>query len=329
MLALVTGAGGFLGQALVRALVGRGDRVRALVRRPEPDLHRLPAVGQHLPAVETLLGDATDPAALARAVRGVEVVFHLAGVRRAAERDEFFRINVGSTRLLLDACLSGAPGLRRFVLAGSRAASPPSATGCREEEPARPAEAYGESKAEAERVAMQYLDRLPVTVARPPRIMGPGDRENLLFFTLARRGWALRFGRDAPLSWIDVDDCAAGLLPLGDHPEAVGQAFFLASDERTSVEGLFLAAAAALGVTPRRVRVPGPVLSAAAALADAVTRLTGRTLPLDRKLARQLLAPGWVCDTQKARARLGFEAATPLAESIRRAAAWYRARGLV
>jgi nucleoside-diphosphate-sugar epimerase len=319
MLALVTGAGGFLGQALVRALSARRGRVRALVRRPEPALE--------LPGVETISGDVTDPACLARAVEGVQVVFHLAGVRRATERDEFFRLNVGSTRLLLDACVERAPGLRRFVLAGSRAASPPSMTGCREEEPPRPAEAYGESKAEAERVAFQYLDRLPVTVARPPRIMGPGDRENLLFFKIARRGWALRFGADAPLSWIDVDDCARGLLLLAERPEAVGQPFFLASDERTSVEGLFLAAAAALGVAPRRLAIPGPVLSAAAAAADLATRATGRRLPLNAKLARQLLAPGWVCDTAKARSRLGFEAPTSLAASIGRAADWYRAAG--
>ncbi len=319
MLALVTGAGGFLGQALVRALAARGDRVRALVRRPEPALS--------LPGVEVALGDATDPGALARAVAGADVVFHLAGVRRATERDEFFRVNVGSTRLLLDACVAHAPGLRRFVLAGSRAASPPSATGCTEDAPPRPSEAYGESKAEAERVAFQYAERLPIAVARPPRIMGPGDRENLLFFQLAQRGWALRFGADAPLSWIDVDDCARGLLLLAERPEAVGQAFFLASAERTSVEGLFLAAAAALGVTPRRVSVPAPALRAAAALADAVTRATGRKLPLNRKLARQLLAEGWVCDGAKARRLLGFEPATTLADSIGRAAAWYRAQG--
>lgn len=319
MHALVTGAGGFLGQALVRALSARRARVRALVRRPEPALA--------LPGVELILGDATDPAVLAGAARGVDVVFHLAGVRRAAERDEFFRVNVGSTRLLLEACLAQSPGLRRFVLAGSRAASPPSATGCREEEPLRPSEAYGESKAEAERVAWQYRDQLPVSVARPPRIMGPGDRENLLFFTLAAKGWALRFGEDPPLSWIDVDDAARGLLVLAERPAAVGQAYFLASQERTTVEGLFLAAAAALGVTPRRVRVPGPLLSAAAAAADLVTRATGRKLPLNRKLARQLLAPGWACDPSKARDQLGFTAATPLADSIGRAAAWYRAQG--
>jgi nucleoside-diphosphate-sugar epimerase len=305
----------------VRALSARRARVRALLRRPEPALD--------LPGVTQVVGDALDPALLTAAVDGVDVAFHLAGVRRAAEADEFFRVNVGSTRLLLEACQERAPGLRRFVLAGSRAASPPSATGCREDEPLRPSEAYGESKAEAERVALHARDRLPVTVARPPRIMGPGDRENLLFFTIARRGWALSFGGDRPLSWIDVDDCARGLLLLAERPEAVGQAFFLASDERTSVQGLMLAAAAALGVTPRRVDVPAPLLSGAAALADAATRLTGRKLPLNRKLARQLLAEGWVCDGGKAHHRLGFTAPTTLAESIGRAAAWYRARGLV
>jgi nucleoside-diphosphate-sugar epimerase len=319
MRALVTGAAGFLGQALVRALATRGDTVQALVRRADPELLR--------PGVEVLLGDATDPGALDAAVRDVDVVFHLAGLRRATERDAFWRVNVGATRLLLDACAARNPNLRRFVLAGSRAASAPSATGCREEEPLRPAEWYGESKAEAERVAFLYLDRLPITVARPPRIMGPGDRENLLFFKVARSGWALDFGGQRPLSWIDVDDCARGLLLLADRPEAVGEAFFLASDERTTVQGLMLAAATAQGLTPRRADVPGPMLSGAAALADLVSRVTGRALPLNRKLAKQLLAPGWVCDTVKARERLGFTASTPLAESMALAARWYLERG--
>ncbi len=319
MKALVTGADGFLGLALVRALTVRGDSVRALVRRPAPELEG--------PGVEVQLGDATDPKALRAAVQGVDLVFHLAGIRRAAERDGFWRINVGSTRLLLDACAAETPRLKRFVLAGSRAAAAPSATGRREEEPLQPTEWYGESKAEAERVTFLYRDRLPVTVARPPRIMGPGDRENLLFFRLAKAGWALGFDGPRPLSWIDVDDCAQGLLLLADRPEAVGEPFFLASEERSSVQGLMVAAAEALGVPVRRVDLPGPLLSGAAALADLVTRLTGKKLPLNRKLARQVLAPGWVCDTVKARERLGFTAPTPLSDSMSRAARWYLERG--
>jgi nucleoside-diphosphate-sugar epimerase len=318
MRALVTGAGGFLGAALVRALAARGDEVRALVRRaPES-----PAP----PGVEVRLGDATDPAALREAVRGRDVVFHLAGVRRAADPSEFARVNAGSTRALLDACLEAAPGLSRFVLAGSMAAAGPSRTPRREEEPLSPVEPYGRSKAEAERIALSCADRLPVAVARPPRIMGPGDRENLLFFRLARAGLVLSFG-DRPLSWIDVDDCARGFLALAERREAVGEAFFLASPETTSAAGIMAQAARALGIRPRRLRVPGPLLRAVAAAADAASRATGRSLPLGRKLAAQVLAPGWVCDPAKARERLGFEAHEPLAASVARAARWYVERG--
>jgi len=318
--ALVTGAGGFLGVALVRTLAARGEAVRALVRRPSPALA--------LPGVEIAMGDATDPAVLREAVRGRDVVFHLAGVRRAAGPEEFLRVNAGSTRALLEACAAGAPDLARFVLAGSIAAAGPSRTPRREDGPLAPIEPYGASKAEAERITLSFSRTLPVTIARPPRIMGPGDRENLLFFRLARARLALDLG-DRPLSWIDVDDCARGLLLLAERPEARGEVFFLASAERTSAQGLIREAARALGVRPWPVRVPDGAVRALAAVADAAGRAIGRSLPFGTKLAAQVLAPGWLCDPSKARERLGFEARTPLAESIERAARWYVAQGWI
>jgi nucleoside-diphosphate-sugar epimerase len=318
--ALVTGAGGFLGTALVRLLAARGDRVRALVRRPSEALAALGA--------EVMVGDATDPGALRAAVAGQDVVFHLAGVRRAADPAEFLRVNAGATRAALEACLAAAPRLSRFVLAGSRAAVAPSAEPIGEAAPFAPVEPYGASKAEAERITLAHADRLPVAVARPPRIMGPGDRENLLFFRIARRGLVLAFGGPPrPLSWIDVDDCARGFLLLADRPEARGEAFFLASEERTTAEQLMAEAAQALGVRGRRVVIPAAALRGAARAADAISHLTGHKLPLNGKLAAQLLAPGWVCDPAKARTRLGFAPATPLADSIGRAARWYREAG--
>jgi len=167
-----------------------------------------------------------------------------------------------------------------------------------------------------------------VAVARPPRIMGAGDRENLLFFRIAARGLVLRFlGPERPLSWIDVDDCARGFALLGEHPAAAGQAFFLASHERTTIEALQRDVARALGVAPRALPVPPALLSALAAGADLVTRATGVKLPLNRKLARQVLAPGWTCRTEKAERLLGFSAPTPLAVSLERAARSYRDLG--
>ncbi len=82
-------------------------------------------------------------------------------------------------------------------------------------------------------------------------------------------------------------------------------------------------AARSLGVRARRVPLPAPLLRAAAAAADVASAVTRTRLPLSRKLVAQVLAPGWVCDPSKARARLGFEARTPLSESVARAARWY------
>ncbi|HET9595659.1 MAG TPA: NAD-dependent epimerase/dehydratase family protein [Anaeromyxobacteraceae bacterium] len=319
--ALVTGAAGFLGRALVRELVARGHTVRALVREGT-DASGLDG------RTELVRGDATDPGAVRRAVEGRDLVFHLAGVRRGADRASFFRVNADATRLLLDACLAAGAARARFVLAGSLAAAGPSRDGRSEEEPLEPAEWYGESKAEAERIALSFSGRLPVAVARPPRIMGPGDRENLLFFRIAARGVVLRFlGPERPLSWIDVDDCARGFALLGEHPAAAGQAFFLASRDRTTVEDLQRDIARALAVRVRTVPVPGALLTALAAGADAVTRATGVKLPLNRKLARQVLAPGWTCRTEKAERLLGFAAPTRLTASIERAARSYRELG--
>jgi len=322
VLALVTGAGGFVGQALVRRLAARGDRVRALVRRP--------AEGLAAPGVEVVAGDATDPAALAAAVEGCDVLFHLAGVRRATEAEEFLRVNAGSTRAALEACLASAPRLRRFVLAGSAAAGGPSREPRREDEPLAPIEPYGASKAEAERIALSFADRLPVTVLRPPRIMGPGDRENLFFFRIARAGLAVRFpGPPRPLSWIDVDDCARAFLVAAERPEAVGEVFHVAHPDPTDATSIMEGVGRALGVKTRRVTIPAAVLRGAAALSALLTRLGGPRLPLNPKLAAQLLAAGWRCDPSKARNRLGFEAATPLAASLAGAVGWYRERGLL
>ncbi len=317
MKALVTGAGGFLGTWLVRLLLERGHAVRAMVRRP---LGAAAGLG-----LEEARGDVTDREALSRAVEGCDWVFHLAGVRRAIDRQGFFAVNAEATRSLLEACLAASPRPSRFVLAGSLAAAGPSREGKREEDGFDPREWYGESKAEAERITLSCRGELAVSVARPCRITGAGDRENLLFFRLAKRGWVVGVtGEPRPLSFIDVEDCARGFLLLAERPEAVGESFFLAHPERTDLEGLQREAVRALGVHARTVRLPPWALRAAAGAADVVSRSTGRRLPLNRKLAEQILASGWTCDPGKARRILGFEAKVSLAESMVRAARWYR-----
>jgi nucleoside-diphosphate-sugar epimerase len=323
MNALITGANGFLGTWLAKALVARGDTVACLLR-PSSDASGL--AGLSYTRVE---GDVTDAASLDRAVAGQDVVFHLAGIRRAAARDEFMRVNAEGTRTVCEALLR-AGGKARLVLCGSLAASGPSSAGHPhvEEDPFHPAEWYGESKGEAERIALSYADRLPVTVVRPPRIVGPGDHENLTFFKLIKRGIRLEIGGGPrPLTLVDVEDVVEMLLLLADRPEALGQAFFVGGPQDFTLEQLQDIGARELGVHPRTIRLAPWMLKSLAAAADVITQTTGRKLPLNRKLARQLLAPAWTCSGAKAERLLGFRPRRDLEDSIRRSARWYREHG--
>ena len=131
------------------------------------------------------------------------------------------------------------------------------------------------------------------------------------------------------MSMVDVADVVRALLLLARHEQALGEAFFVAARGAMTLAELQQAAARALGVTLRPLRVPPSLLWTLATMADGVTTLTGRRLPLNRKLARQLTAPSWECSTEKIASRLGFEPAVSLEESVMASARWYREAGLV
>lgn len=315
---LITGANGFLGAWLAKALVARGDDVRALVR-PSSDASSLDETG-----ATVVRGDVTDPPSLAPALEGVHTVFHLAGIRRAATRDEFMHVNAEGTRLTCEAMVKA--GSKRMVLVGSLAATGPSLGGVPrvEDDSFNPQEWYGESKMEAERIAFSYGDRLEVTCCRPSRIVGPGDHENLTFFKLVKKGLILRIGgAERKLSFVDVEDVVDQLLLQADKPEAIGQAFFAASDEQRSVEELMVMVRDSLQCKASVMVVPELLLQFLGNAADVVTNTTGRKLPLNRKLARQLLAPGWTCSIEKARRLLGYAPKRTIRDSIQRSAESY------
>ena len=328
--ALITGAGGFLALHLARALVARGVEVRGLARR-DTDLEAVRALG-----AVPFRGDVTDRTTLRAPMDGVNLVFHLAGIRRATKRDEFFSVNAEGTRAVAEefAAASGTPQrTKRFVLAGSLAAAGPSPSGSelREDAPFNPSEWYGASKAEAERIAFSFRDRFEVTVCRPSRILGAGDRENLPFARIAARGLVFAIGgRPRPIAFVDVDDVVQQFILQSEHPAASGESFFCSSGEAMTVEELMRVFARALGYErSRRILLPPLLLHGVASVADFLAALGIAKAPLNRKLAKQLTAPGWNCSIDKARQRLGFSPSVPLRTSVERSVAGYVAEGLL
>lgn len=169
----VTGAAGFLGRATVRALAAAGHEVRAGVRRDGP-----PVDG----AAETVTVDVTDPAAVARAVAGVDAVVHLAALVRVRESfeqpEEYDRVNAGGTRTVLEA--AERAGVRSVVLASTAAVHGVVADrAVREDDPPDPASPYARSKLAGDEAAAEVAarGRLGAVSLRTMNVAGPGDTD--------------------------------------------------------------------------------------------------------------------------------------------------------
>ena len=191
----LTGATGFVGGHLLRRLIEAGHEVRALTRRPrEPEAR-----------VEWVAGDLADHGALARLVEHCGAVIHVAGVLNAPDRAGYEAGNVAGTAATIEAATTA--GVHRFVHVSSLAAREPNLS------------LYGESKARSE--ALVTASPLPFALVRPPAVYGPGDRETLDLFRMAKRGVVLMppAGR---LSLIHVDDLSRLLVTLTDPAISTG-----------------------------------------------------------------------------------------------------------
>ena len=327
MKTLLTGGTGFVGSHLAAALVKQGDAVFCLARRPEQ--------AAFIASLGALLspGSLDDPDSLKAAVRGMDRVYHLAGLTAAGSEREFLDVNEGGTGRLVDAVRAAAPRLERFVHVSSLAAVGPTGRGERSDEgtPCRPVTAYGRSKLAGERVVRQAAG-LPWTIVRPPAVYGPRDREFLRLFRLARWGFAPVFGLGhQELSLVYVTDLVEGIARAGGEPVALGQTYHLAHPEVVRSRDLAreIGRAARGGRLPLIVPVPGalaaPIVHAIGRAAAAAGR---RTVVSDDKMA-EFLAPAWGTSVEKAARELGWRPPHDLVRGVAETAAWYRAEGLL
>jgi len=322
---LVTGATGFVGSHLAAALVERGDEVHALARRPEQAAF-LASLGARVAP-----GALEDAASLAAALRGVEVVYHVAGLTAAASEREFLEVNEGGTRRLVEAARAAVPPPRRLVVVSSIAAVGPTDRGrlLDETTPCRPVTAYGRSKLAGEAVVRAAAD-IPWTIVRPPVVYGPRDRELLRLFRITSHGLAPVFGLGRQeLSLVFVADLAAGLVRAASEPAAAGQTYHLAHPEVVTARAL----ARAVGRAARRGRAP-LVVPVPVGLARPIVRLIGRaaaaagrrTVVSPDKMA-EFLAPSFATSVVKAERELGWRPPTALVPGAAVTAEWYRREG--
>jgi dihydroflavonol-4-reductase len=320
MRALVTGATGFVGAAVARALVREGWQVRALAR-PGSDRRNI----QALP-VEVSEGDLADTLSLQRALSGCEALFHVAADYRLGAPDprELYQTNVEGTRNILEA--SRQAGVRRVVYTSSVATVGIPADGSpgNEDTPVAVADMIGHykrSKFLAEQLVRETaLSGLPVVIVNPSTPIGPGDVKPTPTGQMVLDVPAYV---DTGLNIVHVDDVAAGHL-LAFHRGRPGERYILGGQDMTLREILF-EIAQLVGRKPPRIRLPTAVVFPIAYAAEALARVTGRpgriTLEGVRMARKRMFF-----SSDKATRELGYQWRPP-AEALRDAIAWLREQG--
>jgi dihydroflavonol-4-reductase len=321
----VTGASGFIGWHVVRALARAGRPVRVLVR-PASDVGHLRDLG-----VEIFVGDVLQLDSLLEPSRGVSAVVHLAGVLQAGSEEAHRRVHVDGTMNLLDALARQGGALRRFVFVSSLAAAGP--TRAREplDETAvpRPVGAYGRTKLEAEAAVLERKDRLPITIFRPPLVYGPRDRSLLPYFRAVRAGlMVLPGGGEQLMSLIHAADLAAAIVRAIDRDHPSGLIFNVADGPARRLRDLAEAIRLAQGTPAFPLTVSRSTLGTTRKLGRFLLRwfpaMPGWIHPDSMDL---LLAPGWNCADALLRRTLDWSPAVTLVEGLAGTVQWYRDAG--
>ncbi len=289
--------------------------------------------------VSTVEGDVTNPEGLTRAVAGQEIIYHLAGCVKSLDAAAMIRVNRdGSANLARAAAAQPSPPV--LVVLSSLAAAGPSLVDRPrvESDPPAPVSIYGRSKREGELEVQRHADRVPVSVIRPPIVLGEADRTGMpLFESVAR--WnvhAVPGLRPNRFSLIHAADLAAAMIlvaqrgkrlaPSTADPEKASQGFyFVAAEEHPTYAelGRLIARASGRARVPV-VRLPLAMMWAVSTAMEWASQLRGTPSILNCDKLREIRAGSWTCSPQKAIDELGFRVAAPLIDRLRQTVDWYR-----
>ena len=299
MILAVTGGTGFVGRRLINLAIERGHKVRALARRPQDTLE----------GVEWIEGSLEDRDALERLVTESDAVIHAAGIINAPDAAAFEAGNVTGTLAMLAAAT--AAGIRRFIHVSSLAAREPKLS------------QYGASKARSEDLVEG--SGLDWVIVRPPAVYGPGDKETLELFRMAKAGVIL-LPPNGRLSLIHVDDLARLLVVLSESQ--VPEKAIIEPDDGRPGGWTHREFASALGRAVGRRAValatPRPLLRLGAVV-DRLVRGDKAKLTPDR--AAYFSHPDWVISSSSAPPKDVWRPEISTEQGLASTAQWYRAEG--
>lgn len=303
----LTGATGFVGGHTLHALCDAGYTVKALTRRPQPDMQ----------GVEWIDGSLTDGKSLARLVEGADVLVHLAGLTKAITRDDFFDVNVAGSKTLFQAAQTAK--VAHVVHVSSLAAREPRLSH------------YGASKAGTELLLTARKWSFTWSMIRPPAIYGPGDTEILKLFKATKYGVLPAPGSRANrFSMIHVADLARALVAACDGSNK--QAVLEIDDGQPGGYAIKDVAASLPGgdtKNTRTVPVPFALLGLVGGVNDLLARMLSKPFMLTLSTARYLCHPDWTVKEARRFKHKGWLPQFDLKAGLKDTLDWYRKNDLL
>ena len=332
MILLIAGAPGWLSDALLESLEREPmpgvSRVRCMFHPASlggADEYRRRFARLEL---EVVPGDLGDIASLEVAVAGAGAVVHGAAIMHPRWTRDYFQINTLGTRRFAEAAVHA--GVKRFVFVSTNAAGGRSSSAAlmHESDPAKPKSKYGLSKLLAEAWLMAVPGDMERVVLRPCMFYGPPvpQRHVEVYRRIQSSFMPLVGGGRYARSLVYIDNLVQAVRLALTRDEAVGQTYYIADADHYTTRDVVDAMAAAVGVTPRYLRLPATMAKLAYELdrAASIHDLYFQELHL---LGEADWNVGVSID--KARRELGYAPTTGLREGMRNAVAWCRAKGLL
>lgn len=320
---LITGGTGFIGSRLTLRCLAEGHSVTVLgqINTPAEEENKqfLESKG-----AKVVLASITEPDTLLTALQGIDTVFHLAAAQHEANVPEqhFWDVNVTGTKNMIEASILA--GVKRFVHGSTIGVYGSALDGeIDEASPLRPANIYGVTKLEGEKLVLSYKDKIPVVVIRISETYGPGDRRLLKLFKAIRKNIFFRIGNGKNKHHlIYIDDLIDGMLAASTSERAVGEVVLLAGKEILTTDEMIDAIATTLGQKVSNVHVPiFPFLATAWVMEKTLSPL-GIQPPLHRR-RMDFFKKSFLFSLDKSASVLGFKPKTSFAQGALETARWY------
>jgi len=334
MKVLVTGASGFIGSHLTERLVKEGYKVRVLVREEDPK--KLPENRRDCLKllknlnIEIVKGDFLDKESLKKAVKGIDVVFHLGAIARPMEipRELYFKVNEEGTRNLFAAI--DPKKIKKIVMMSSVSAVGIAKKGVavNEESKCLPIDIYGESKLAQEKVAKEFIKEknLPVVILRPPMVFGPRDLEMLRLFKAVNKRFFPLSGDNKCLELLYVENLVEACF-LALKKGKIGEVYHITNGEHYSINKIVHSIEKAQNKKIMALRFPRIIFTIGGGIIEIIAKIFNFHPPFKHDTVNWMTEKIWYSDSSKAKKELGYKPIYSLDEGTKKTFEYYKEKG--